>query len=241
MLKTKEEITQWLIEMNLSHCIIHQDLTVSSSRDIDLSYKNLTEIPIQFKVVRGKFICNNNKLTSLKGVPLKVEGYFSCEHNQIASLEGLPVCSGAIYLNNNNLTSLKGLPKIVNCALSVHHNLLTSLEYCSEKVNGIFSCNDNQLNSLKHAPRFIQSDFNCEGNLFNPLMENEIKNMMVGDLINFSLESDTNNDLSNYIVTGFNKEQYISMPFKDFKQYMLTYKLIKTLPNNKVKETTFKI
>ena len=42
-------------------------------KSVDLSHKNLTEIPIKFNIVQGSFYCQFNKLTSLKNSPKIVQ------------------------------------------------------------------------------------------------------------------------------------------------------------------------
>ena len=67
MLKTKEQIKQWLDEMGVINYVINKDLTVDVKGDVNLSYKNLKELPVQFGKVKGNFFCSNNQLKSLKG------------------------------------------------------------------------------------------------------------------------------------------------------------------------------
>src|SRR5690606_7545334 len=79
--------------------------------DVDLSGKNLKELPLKFGRVDGYFYCGSNQLTSLEGGPNSVGGHFSCSYNQLTSLEGSPnSVGGGFYCNNNQLTSLKGGP-----------------------------------------------------------------------------------------------------------------------------------
>lgn len=90
-------------------------------QDVNLSNRNLTELPFDFGTVDGDFYCYYNKLTTLKGSPKEVNGSFHCY--------------------NNNLTSLKGCPEIVNGNFWCNHNKLTSLKYITKKIGGkvIFS------------------------------------------------------------------------------------------------------
>jgi hypothetical protein len=62
---------------------------------------NLNKISIQFNKVDGEFICSNNKLTSLEGVPKEVNGDFGCYKNNLTSLKGIPgKVNGDFYCTN---------------------------------------------------------------------------------------------------------------------------------------------
>jgi len=53
--------------------------------DVDLSVKNLKELPLKFGRVDGYFDCSLNQLTSLEGGPNSVGGGFYCYDNQLTS------------------------------------------------------------------------------------------------------------------------------------------------------------
>ena len=67
MFKTKKQIKQWLDEMGVKDYTINKNLIVDVEGDVNLSYKNLKELPVQFGKVKGNFFCSNNQLKSLKG------------------------------------------------------------------------------------------------------------------------------------------------------------------------------
>ena len=116
MLKTKEEIKRWLDGMGVTNYTINDDLTVDVDDDVDLRFKNLTEIPVQFNEVKYYFSCAYNQLTSLEGSPRKVGDHFYCHNNQLTSLEDSPRKVGDyFYCHNNQLTSLEGSPEEVGC------------------------------------------------------------------------------------------------------------------------------
>ena len=111
MLKSKNEIQQWLDKMEIEDYTINEDLTVDVDGNVDLVKKGLTELPIQFGKVTGDFDCYSNNLESLKGSPKVVEGGFDCSHNQLTTLEGCPeIVEGWFYCEKNNLTSFEYLP-----------------------------------------------------------------------------------------------------------------------------------
>jgi hypothetical protein len=112
MLKTKEEIENWLDQHDIKEYTINDDLTVDVARSVFLFYDNLTEIPIQFGVINGGFFCTNNKLKSLKGSPYIVNGSFHCQNNELINLDYCPkiitenfICSDNPIKNIKNFNS----------------------------------------------------------------------------------------------------------------------------------------
>ncbi len=130
--------------------------TVKVKRFVDLSGLGLTKIPINFTEVRGVFDCSCNQLTSLKGVPNKVDEDFYCYKNKLTSLVGAPKeVGGGFYCYENKLTSLKGAPERVGRDFDCEGNQLTSLVGSPKEVGGGFYCSANPLKSTKGKPKFI--------------------------------------------------------------------------------------
>ncbi len=119
----------WLDSMKIKNYTINKDGTVDVKGNVLLSYKNLTEIPVQFNKVSGNFWCEGNKLKSLKGCPRYVGNTFFCFEN--------------------NLTTLEGAPKEVFADFSCSRNKLISLEGAPQKLRRYFYCSGNNLTSLK--------------------------------------------------------------------------------------------
>jgi hypothetical protein len=119
MLKTKNEIKNWLIQYGVDDYNILDDLTVDVAGPVFLNYRFLTEIPVQFGVVQGGFFCAENKLTSLKGSPHTVQGAFHCE--------------------NNNLANLKYAPKVVNDDFNCIGNPIKNMKGFNTQIDGLFS------------------------------------------------------------------------------------------------------
>jgi len=91
MLKNKQEIENWLNEMGVRNFTINDDLTVDVNGNVDISYKYLTEIPVQFNKIKGVFDCGGNKnLKSLKGCPQIGVTIFLCYECDLRILEGAP-------------------------------------------------------------------------------------------------------------------------------------------------------
>jgi hypothetical protein len=133
---------------------IHEDGTVDVDGNVDLSGKNLKELPLKFGKVSGNFFCNTNQLTSLEGCPTTVGKDFSCDNNKLTSLKGCPTTVGGYFwCDNNQLTSLEGCPREVGNSFDCNGNQLTSLKGSPLSVGGNFGCSDNpQLVSFEGFP-----------------------------------------------------------------------------------------
>ena len=159
---------------------------------------------INFGEVKGSFLCDDLRLISLKGAPLKVGVDFDCSYNELTSLEGSPKEVGRDFIcSRNSLDSLKGSPEVVgesfDCGdtglislegapfnivnnFDCSSNSLTSLKGAPETVGGNFYCNDNHLTSLEGAPREVGGNFTCSGNRLTSLkgVPQKIKGVFVG-------------------------------------------------------------
>ena len=137
--------------------------------DVKFSNCKMSSLPIYFNKVGGHFICSNNGLTTLEGVPREVGGNFDCSQNKLTSLEGAPERVGEIFVcSYNELTSLKGAPRIVRYFIC-NHNKLTSLKGAPRIFGKYFDCSYNELTSLKGAPRIVGEDFDCSFNKLTSL------------------------------------------------------------------------
>lgn len=118
--KNKEEIENWLVYQNIvfrsgssKNYTINNDLTVDIDGNINLNYKNLNFIPIQFGVVTGDFSCSYNNLKNLEGSPFHVKGDFFCFRNELIDLKGCPkIINGEFDVCNNNIINLKYFPDL---------------------------------------------------------------------------------------------------------------------------------
>lgn len=90
MFTNKNDIKEWLDSIGVENYTINDDLTVDVNGNVDLSYRNLVYIPVQFNIVKGHFQCKNNKLETLKGCPIEVYKSFSCGNNKLKSFEYIP-------------------------------------------------------------------------------------------------------------------------------------------------------
>lgn len=81
------------------------------------TYGLFAKMPVKFKSVGGSFrISGNFLLTSLDGVPSRVDGAFNCTGAvNLPSLKGAPATVGGDFncSGNDNLVSLVGAPEVV--------------------------------------------------------------------------------------------------------------------------------
>ena len=84
---------------------INPDGSIDVDGNVDLSFKDLTELPLTFNRITGNFSCSCNNLTSLKGSPRWVDCHFTCSNNPLTSLEFSPDYVGGYFnCEYNNLT-----------------------------------------------------------------------------------------------------------------------------------------
>lgn len=89
---------------------INDDYSIDVHGRVDLSNKELYEIPLKFNNIYGDFLINMNNLTSLKNSPKYIEGGFSCYSNDLKSLENCPECT-VINFGFNNIKTIEFLNK----------------------------------------------------------------------------------------------------------------------------------
>ena len=150
---------------------INPDGSIDVNGNVSLSWCELTELPLTFNKVTGYFNCIYNDLTSLKNSPnIDDNTYFLCSDNKLTNLIGVPSIFGdkcALECNNNKLTSLEGAPREI-LKFDCSNNELTSLEYAPRDVK-FFSCYSNKLESLIGGPTYVEGDYNCYDNRLDSL------------------------------------------------------------------------
>jgi len=181
----KEKLRHMNIKLLSQEVIECEDLVFDESfMDIDAKFVKLkkvngtiflkgglwTEIPEWLKDVEiiGDFYCADNKLTTLKNSPKKVEGVFYCSNNELISLEGCPENVGRFNCSHNLLTSLEYCPKTDNRGFDCSYNELINLKYCPKNIKGYFGCRNNKLTSLEGGPEKVEI-FNCMHNKLKSL------------------------------------------------------------------------
>jgi hypothetical protein len=134
---------------NIVNYTINEDGSIDVDEDVDLSYRGLTKLPLEFRNVSGNFKCIYNKLTSLEGSPQSVGGGFYCYSNQLTSLEGCPQeVDGDFNCSENKLISLEGGPQSVGNSFDCSYNKLISLEGYPNHLGGDFYCSYNPIENI---------------------------------------------------------------------------------------------
>ncbi len=112
---TEVEVERICDYYGIKNWTLRSDGLVDVDGDVNLIYKDLTKLPLQFGRVTGNFYCFDLGLTTLEGAPEEVGGNFWCHDNKLTTLEGGPkeVC-GDFFCYYNNLTTLKGAPEYID-------------------------------------------------------------------------------------------------------------------------------
>lgn len=101
----RQDIIKICEKYDIKNYTINDDGSIDVAGDVDLSFKNLTELPLRFNKVTGNFHCGYNNLTSLKGSPRWIGGNFTCNYNQLTNLEFSPdYVGGGFSCKLNKLT-----------------------------------------------------------------------------------------------------------------------------------------
>ena len=133
---------------------------VDVKANVYMGNMNLDIIPIQFRKISGNFWCNDNNLTSLKGLESleSVGGWFSCSNNNLTSLKGLENLEQVgdnFWCNDNNLTSLKGLDNLESLGRSLWcgNNFLCIEDRDIHKDNPGYNTTDIELIAQRFADK----------------------------------------------------------------------------------------
>ena len=150
-LKNKKQIQDWLIHVNinLTDCVIYDDLSVDVQENVNLSNCNISEIPIQFATIDGYFDISDNQLQNLKNSPKVVLGNFFCNNNQLTSLSGSPeYIKGSFECRDNRLNNLLGITQKIGGRVDCRSNHLITLDGIAEKLAGALICCFNKISSF---------------------------------------------------------------------------------------------
>lgn len=162
---TIDEIEAILNQLGVENYSISDDGTVDVFGTVDISFKELTRIPVQFGNIKGDFNCSNNLLETLDGCPHTVGVSFFCHANKLTSLNSSPNSVGKAFIcKSNRLKSLEGITDTINGIFDCSENLLTSLKGGPRSVNGNFDCSHNRLATLDGIPAYVKMVLYCNGN-----------------------------------------------------------------------------
>lgn len=139
---------------------INGDGSIDVEGSVDLSGRDLIEIPIVFNKVTGFFDCSRNNLESLYGSPKETGKDFYCQDNFLTSLEYCPkIVKGYFSCASNKLTTLEHSPTSNIDKFYCGQNQITTLEHCTTRVNIEFNCYTNNLpESFVDSFRILSND-----------------------------------------------------------------------------------
>jgi hypothetical protein len=149
--ESNTEIDEICRKYGIVNYTINSDNSVDVDGGVDLYWKKLTSIPLNFNIVNGYFNCGNNYLTSLKGCPVRVGNWFSCHNNKLTSLQYSPqyIERGGFDCRWNEIESLQYCTELIRDDFYCYENNLTSLQY-HPTVYGKFWCDNNQINTFEN-------------------------------------------------------------------------------------------
>ena len=107
-----EDIKQICDEYGIHSYEINKDGSIDVSHGVDISFRELMDLPLTFNKIDGDFDINDNRLTSLSGCPKTINGDFYCNNNYLTTLiDGPEFVHGVYSVQYNELTDMTGFPK----------------------------------------------------------------------------------------------------------------------------------
>lgn len=194
MLKTKEEIEEWLKTHGIENYTINEDCTIDVAGSVYLDGVFRAQPKSEWLDVlnqldshhspdnrHGIERCDDGSYESNGThyvfkepefepfeLPVrfrKIERSFYFSENNLKSLKGCPEFVGEDFeCYDSQLESLKGGPKEVQGHYHVSSNKLTTLNGAPERVGKNFTCRNNRLSSLEGSPAFVGGNFECSCN-----------------------------------------------------------------------------
>ena len=152
----EQEIHDICKKYNIENYTINPDGSIDVDGNVNITYENLLEIPINFNNVSGDFYCQYNSLTTLKGSPKYVGGSFFCNNNELTTLEHSPIfIKNIINYSSNMLTSMIGCSKHIGSMILCDDNYLVNLDYIPKHINDDLDCSRNKITTFKNGPMCI--------------------------------------------------------------------------------------
>ena len=184
------EAVKFIKTYNIKNATLTREGTIDVYDDLNLSNKELSEIPVKIRNVLGDFDCSNNQLTSLENAPDFVTGDFNCSDNKLTSLDDKSLyVGGNFYGYGNSLlkhraknTSVKS-DRIKNIVVKGNLYLKQSETDIKKKNNAYLSSLLKKMVREKLLPRYLYK--------YRPLNENT-KKIITNNELYFSNPSDFN-------------------------------------------------
>lgn len=141
LLTSEDSIKEWLESNGIkwSAYDITEHMSVDVDRSVELSNKQLTDIPVKFNKISGSFDVSNNELTNLNFAPKEVSGYVDISGNKLVSLEGLPKnIGGTLYLSlKDSVPSFDGVTINLKYGLRIKYPESLHKDVC-KKISDYF-------------------------------------------------------------------------------------------------------
>lgn len=88
--------------------------------------------------VPGDFLCNDNQLTTLDGIPDNVIGICDVSNNQLKNLKNCPLSTGRSFMaKHNRINTLEFTPHYIRGDFDVSDNLIQHLEGIEETLGTV--------------------------------------------------------------------------------------------------------
>lgn len=191
-LQLKFIVEKYRIKMDYGSFVIRDDGLIDVNGNVKICNTNLQRLPLKFGKVYGDFLCNSNKLKTLKGCPEFVGGDFNCSNNNLKSLKDGPAeVIGDYSCQENDLINLEGCPNEIKGNFNAFLNQLITLNGGPEKILKSCYLHHNNLTSLK-GPKYIGGSFYVSS---NALIDLKGCPEFIGDILSF--DNDVRIDLGN--------------------------------------------
>jgi len=221
--KLKKLVDEKAIISDNNQVSFNSDGSIDWNDNVQITEKAIEngKLPVKFNLIKGNFICNNAKLTSLENSPKIVNGEFNCSNNLLTSLTNSPEevftfdCSG-----NSGLNSLVGLPKIIK---GRNFDKTVLIPESKEMLINCSNCAITSLDALNDITNFGLGGIDCSNNKIETLFSSNI---------NANIQSVTNFNCSNNLLTSLEKSPTIVKDsLSNYGSYDASNNKIKQLPD----------
>lgn len=221
--KLKKLVDEKAIISDNNQVSFNSDGSIDWNDNVQITEKAIEngKLPVKFNLIKGNFICNNVKLTSLENSPKIVNGEFNCSNNLLTSLTNSPEevftfdCSG-----NSGLNSLVGLPKIIK---GRNFDKTVLIPESKEMLINCSNCGITSLDALNDITKFGLGGIDCSNNKIETLFSSNI---------NANIQSVTNFNCSNNLLTSLEKSPIIVKDsLSNYGSYDASNNKIKQLPD----------
>lgn len=144
------DIKKWLHDFDIKYYVINDDLTVDVKVSVDLSFLDLTNIPIKFRNISGYFYCNDNQLTDFSFMPDIIASHCNIGYNKVNTINYLPkTIGGDLFFNDMDLNEIDLSNTIVRGDIIGMNNKLDKIKFNNnQEINVLNLKNNNFKNTL---------------------------------------------------------------------------------------------